>query len=122
MNLPVLLFSGAILFVTAALVLLLREMQASRFEFASGLREGARTSSGTAGNTTIRNLLVGSIAIPHAVAVDGHVMRLFDPANHEAWPDTASDSRGYHDNGEDKLGPLRRCASERTTSLCWCSS
>jgi putative ABC transport system permease protein len=64
LNLPVLLFSGAILFVTAALVLLLREMQASRFEFVSGLREGARTSSGTAGNTTIRNLLVvGQVAL-----------------------------------------------------------
>ncbi|HYV32467.1 MAG TPA: ABC transporter permease, partial [Candidatus Binatia bacterium] len=63
-NLPVLLFSGAILFVTAALVLLLPEMQASRFEFVSGLREGARTSSGTAGKTTIRNLLVvGQVAL-----------------------------------------------------------
>ena len=63
-NLPVLLFSGAILFVTAALVLLLPEMQASRFEFVSGLREGARTSSGSAGNTTIRNLLVvGQVAL-----------------------------------------------------------
>jgi len=63
-NLPVLLFSGAILFVTAALVLLLPGMQASRFEFVSGLREGARTSSGTAGKTTIRNLLVvGQVAL-----------------------------------------------------------
>jgi len=63
-NLPVLLFSGAILFVTAALVLLLPEMQASRFEFVSGLREGAWTSSGSAGNTTIRNLLVvGQVAL-----------------------------------------------------------
>ncbi len=63
-NLPVLLFSGAILFVTAALVLLLPEMQASRFEFVSGLREGTRTSSGSAGNTTIRNLLVvGQVAL-----------------------------------------------------------
>ncbi len=63
-NLPVLLFSGAILFVTAALVLLLPGMQASRFELVSALREGARTSSGTAGKTTMRNLLVvGQVAL-----------------------------------------------------------
>jgi hypothetical protein len=31
----------------------------------------------------IRNLLVGDIAIPHAVAVDNHIIRLFDPVNHD---------------------------------------
>src|SRR5713101_4195218 len=31
----------------------------------------------------IRNVLVGDIAIPHALSVDGHVIRVFDPVNHE---------------------------------------
>jgi predicted ATPase with chaperone activity len=31
----------------------------------------------------IRNVLVGDIAIPYAVTVDGHIIRLFDPVNHE---------------------------------------
>jgi predicted ATPase with chaperone activity len=31
----------------------------------------------------IRNVLVGDIAIPHALSVDGHIIRLFDPVNHE---------------------------------------
>jgi predicted ATPase with chaperone activity len=31
----------------------------------------------------IRNVLVGEIAIPHALAVEGHIVRVFDPVNHE---------------------------------------
>ena len=31
----------------------------------------------------IRNLLAGDIAIPHAISVEGHIIRLFDPVNHE---------------------------------------
>ena len=31
----------------------------------------------------IRNVLVGDIAIPHALTVDGHIIRMFDPVNHE---------------------------------------
>jgi putative ABC transport system permease protein len=63
-NLPVLLFSGAILFITAAPVLLLPAMQASRLNPVAGLREDSRTSSGTAGKATIRNLLVvGQVAL-----------------------------------------------------------
>jgi hypothetical protein len=31
----------------------------------------------------IRNLLYGDIAVPHALVVDGHVVRLFDPVNHQ---------------------------------------
>src|SRR4029078_10574974 len=44
---------------------------------------------GTPGNgktvisQAIRNLLVGDIAIPHALCVEGHIIRLFDPVNHE---------------------------------------
>ena len=31
----------------------------------------------------IRNVLQGEIAIPHALAVEGQIVRLFDPVNHE---------------------------------------
>ena len=31
----------------------------------------------------IRNLLEGDMAIPHAVSVEGHIIRVFDPVNHE---------------------------------------
>ena len=63
-NLPVLLFSGAILFITAVLVLLLPAMQATCTDLVATLREDSRTSSGTAGKATIRNLLVvGQVAL-----------------------------------------------------------
>ena len=63
-NLPVLLFSGTILFSTAALVLLLPAMQARRTDLVATLREDSRTSSDTAGKATIRNLLVvGQVAL-----------------------------------------------------------
>lgn len=32
----------------------------------------------------IRNLLHGDLAIPHAISIEGHVIRVFDPVNHEA--------------------------------------
>ena len=31
----------------------------------------------------IQNLLDGDIAIPHAIEVEGHIIRVFDPVNHE---------------------------------------
>jgi predicted ATPase with chaperone activity len=31
----------------------------------------------------IRNVAVGDIAVPHAIAVDNHIVRVFDPVNHE---------------------------------------
>ena len=31
----------------------------------------------------IRNVLHGELAIPHALSVEGHIVRLFDPVNHE---------------------------------------
>ena len=34
----------------------------------------------------IRKLLGGEIAIPHALEVEGNIIRLFDPVNHEAFP------------------------------------
>ena len=32
----------------------------------------------------IRNLLQGDIAIPHAISVEGHIIRVYDPVNHES--------------------------------------
>ena len=57
-NLPVLLFSGAILFIMAALVLLLPAMQPFRTDPGATLQEDSRTSSGTAGKAMMQNLLV----------------------------------------------------------------
>ena len=34
----------------------------------------------------IRNLLDGEIAIPHAIEVEGQIIRIFDPVNHEPLP------------------------------------
>jgi putative ABC transport system permease protein len=63
-NLPVLFFSSAILFITAVLVLLLPAIQASCTALVATLRDDSRTSSGTAGKATIRNLLVvGQVAL-----------------------------------------------------------
>ena len=31
----------------------------------------------------IRNLLQGDMAIPHAISVEGHIIRVYDPVNHE---------------------------------------
>jgi predicted ATPase with chaperone activity len=41
----------------------------------------------------IRNLLDGEIAVPHALEVEGSIIRLFDPVNHEAMapPDESGD-------------------------------
>jgi hypothetical protein len=40
----------------------------------------------------IRNVLHGEIAIPHALSVDGHIVRLYDPVNHGAVDDVVVDS------------------------------
>ncbi len=37
----------------------------------------------------IRNVLDGEIAIPHAIEVDGSIVRIFDPIIHEPLPETA---------------------------------
>jgi predicted ATPase with chaperone activity len=39
----------------------------------------------------IRNLLQGDIAVPHAISVEGHIIRVFDPVNHERADDSADD-------------------------------
>ena len=39
----------------------------------------------------IRNVLHGELAIPHALSVEGHIVRLFDPVNHERVHDDATE-------------------------------
>ena len=39
----------------------------------------------------LHNLLEGPIAIPHAIDVEGHTIRLFNPINHEPIPDAGAD-------------------------------
>ena len=39
----------------------------------------------------LHDLLEGPIAIPHAIDVDGHTIRLFNPINHEPIPDAGAD-------------------------------
>lgn len=41
----------------------------------------------------IRKLLEGEIAIPHALEVEGNIVRLFDPVNHEPVAEDASPTR-----------------------------
>jgi putative ABC transport system permease protein len=63
-NLPVLLFSGVILFATATLVLLLPAIQAFRPDLLTTLRDDSRTSAGTVSKVTTRHLLVvGQVAL-----------------------------------------------------------
>ncbi len=37
----------------------------------------------------IHNLLEGELLIPHALEVEGNIIRFFDPVNHEPVPETA---------------------------------
>ena len=41
---------------------------------------------------SIRNLLDGDVAVPHAIAVEGQIIRVFDPVVHEALEEVESDS------------------------------
>ena len=53
----------------------------------------------------VRNLLDGEIAVPHALVIEGAIIRFYDPVNHEAMPDAAHDDdassldRGYVPDG-----------------------
>jgi predicted ATPase with chaperone activity len=43
----------------------------------------------------IRNLMDGEIAIPHAIEVEGQIIRMFDPVNHEPLPQQPSSQSGW---------------------------
>jgi len=45
---------------------------------------------------SIRNLLDGDIAIPHALEVEGEIIRFYDPVVHEAIPDQEKHDDGFH--------------------------
>jgi predicted ATPase with chaperone activity len=45
----------------------------------------------------IRNVLQGEIAVPHALSVEGQIIRMFDPVNHER-VDDESDDPGLEDH------------------------
>ncbi|MGE0704740.1 MAG: hypothetical protein AB7F99_05500 [Vicinamibacterales bacterium] len=55
----------------------------------------------------IRNLLDGDIAIPHAVEVEGSIVKFFDPVNHERLPET--DDSSVLDSGSRLDGRWVRC-------------
>jgi hypothetical protein len=40
----------------------------------------------------IRNVLAGLIAIPHALSIDGHIIRIYDPVNHERVASASDDN------------------------------
>jgi predicted ATPase with chaperone activity len=42
----------------------------------------------------VRSLLDGDIAIPHAIEVEGSIIRLFDPVNHEVLPFSVGEDEG----------------------------
>jgi predicted ATPase with chaperone activity len=58
----------------------------------------------------IRNLLLGEIAVPHALDVEGSIIRFYDPVNHEAMPENAPASDGASlDKGYMPDGRWIRC-------------
>src|SRR5688500_6396545 len=56
----------------------------------------------------IRNLLHGDMAIPHAISVEGHIIRVYDPVNHERVPDPI-DQGDSLETGEHHDGRWVRC-------------
>ncbi|MGH9383184.1 MAG: ATP-binding protein, partial [Vicinamibacterales bacterium] len=52
---------------------------------------GAPGNGKTSIAQTIRDLLGGDIAIPHAIEVEGSIIRVLDPINHEMRPQAAQD-------------------------------
>jgi predicted ATPase with chaperone activity len=47
----------------------------------------------------IRNLLDGEIAIPHAIEVEGQIIRMFDPVNHEPLAESVASSSWVRGEG-----------------------
>lgn len=58
----------------------------------------------------IGHLLVGDIAIPHALEVEGAIIRFYDPVNHQAVPDAADgDDEATLDRGQRPDARWVRC-------------
>jgi predicted ATPase with chaperone activity len=58
----------------------------------------------------IHNLLEGDILVPHALEVEGSIIRFFDPVNHEPFPEEVNDSL---DLGDDEDRRWVRCRRPR---------
>ena len=58
----------------------------------------------------IGNLLVGDIAIPHAISIDTEVIRIYDPLNHEAVGTPVHETQGLslQDRGDERWVRCRR--------------
>jgi len=56
----------------------------------------------------IRNLLHGDMAVPHAISVEGHIIRVYDPVNHERVPESADEGSSL-ERGEREDGRWVRC-------------
>jgi len=50
----------------------------------------------------IREVLAGDMAIPHALSIDGHIIRVYDPVNHERIAATESDTGLERENVIDR--------------------
>ena len=76
---PVLMFSGCVLGLTAALVLVLPALRATRIDLVADLRDDASTNSGPARKAKMRNsLVVGQVAITVVLLVGaGLLIRTF---------------------------------------------
>jgi len=56
----------------------------------------------------VRNLLVGEISIPYAINIDGHIVRVYDPVNHEAILSDADDLLQHKDGADGRWVRCRR--------------
>jgi predicted ATPase with chaperone activity len=65
----------------------------------------------------IRNLLTGEMAIPHALVVEGSIIRVYDPVNHEPLPDRGpGETAGPLDRGYTPDARWVRCRRPSITA------
>jgi predicted ATPase with chaperone activity len=57
----------------------------------------------------IGRLLGGEIAVPHAIEIEGGIVRVFDPVNHDAMPDPSSEASTSLDRGSPDDARWVRC-------------
>ncbi len=63
----------------------------------------------------VGNLLQGELAIPHAVEVEGSIIRVYDPVSHESIPDEQPKRDALLDRGPVPDGRWVRCKRPRVT-------
>lgn len=64
---------------------------------------------------SIRNLLDGDVAVPHAISVEGHIIRVYDPVTHERVDEPASLASGL-EKGKSHDGRWVRCRRPLVTA------